>query len=257
MRILLGVVLAMLPVVKPTLERRFTQMTPQDSLIVEEWKKTIMEKRQPLNIDSLTAQKKVLIFGENHEKSFQRYFLASNMTEFYKRGYSCLCVEMPSDLQEKLHFMRMIVKLRKMGAEVSQGEEMFLNFLRFHYSEEMALSMYALIDAAYSTGMEVYAIDVPSSQKPPPYNYPAWLIDEREEYMTKRIGEIMQKGEKPIVLVGMMHYRLAGYLDGRFVSFPSSDSLDYFYKAVEKIGIKDTFMIQDGRFSTVFLPDSK
>jgi hypothetical protein len=153
--------------------------------------------------------------------------------------------------------MRMIVKLRKMGAEVSEGEEMFLNFLRWNYSEETARSLYALIDAAYSSGMEVYAIDVPSWEKPTPYNYPFWVMDEREKYMKRRIEEIVGSGEQPIVLVGMMHYRLADIENSRFVYFPSPDTLDYFYRATEKLGLKDTFMIQDGKFSIVFLPGSR
>lgn len=248
----------MLPVVKPTLERRFMQSTLQDSLIVDEWKKTIAEKKQPLSIDSLADGAKVLIFGENHNENFQRYFLASHIQEFYGQGYSCLCLEMPSDLQEKLHFMRMIVKLRNMGVEVSQGEEMFLNFLKHYYSDEMVEGMYALIDAAYSAGMEVYAIDVPSYQKPQPINYPFWLIDERERYMTENIKKILRDGGKAIVLVGLMHYQLANEIDNsRFVSFPSTDSLDYFYKAASVLGLEDTIMICDGKFSIVYIPQKK
>lgn len=260
MKLLSAVLLAvtMLPVVKPTLNRRFTQPTVQDSLIVDEWKKTIVEKKQPLSIDSLAGGADVLVFGENHDENFQRYFLASHMQDFYNQGYSHLCLEMPSDLQEKLHFMRMIVRLRNMNAEVNQGEEMFLNCLKHYYPDEMAEGMYALIDAAYSAGMEVYAIDVPSYQKPQPTNYPFWLIDERERYMTEEIKSILRDGGKPIALVGLMHYQLANEIENsRFVSFPSADSLDYFYKAASALGLEDTIMICDGKFSVVYIPQKK
>ncbi|MEM4707085.1 MAG: hypothetical protein QXL47_00560 [Candidatus Anstonellales archaeon] len=256
MGVLVTGMLVFLPVVKPTLNRNFTQLTAQDSLIVEEWKKEIANRSRKVSIDSLTAGANVLIFGENHEKNFQRYFLASKMQEFHEKGYSCLCLEMPSDWQEYLHFMRMIVKLRNMGGEVSQGEEMFLNFLRSHYPDKTAESMYVLIDAAYSVGMEVYAIDVPSNEIPTPYNYPFWLIDKREEYMAEMVKKIMRNSEKPIVLVGAMHYGLANILlSSRFATFSSADSVDLFYRAASALEIRDTIMINDGRYSVIYIPE--
>jgi hypothetical protein len=115
MKVFVGIALAMLPLVKPTMERRFTQMTAQDSLIVEEWKKTIMEKKQPLNLDSLSSSARVLIFGENHEKSFQRYLLASRMDEFRNHGYSCFMLGNAIRLAGKTSFYENDSEAKKDG----------------------------------------------------------------------------------------------------------------------------------------------